>query len=82
MLKEAENVLIDFRAVGLRGALPHQSASGKTRNVIYRVRHTVRYDSHHTLNLDDIPSDYARSRLMNVSIVRTERRHTRIRIYA
>jgi len=49
MLKEAENVLIDFRVVGLRKAIPHQSASGTTRDVTYRVRHTVRYDSHHTL---------------------------------
>jgi hypothetical protein len=33
MLEEAENVLIDLRVVGVRGALPHQSASGTTRNV-------------------------------------------------
>lgn len=49
MLKEEENVLIDFRVVGLRDILAHQSANGTTRNVTQTVSYIARYDTHHPL---------------------------------
>ena len=48
MLKETEKVLIDFRVVGLRDALPHQSASfyNTERNINRTPHRPTRLTSH------------------------------------
>jgi hypothetical protein len=47
------------------------------RAAILRERYTARHDAHHTLHVDEMPSDHIRTRQMFVCILRTDNKQLR-----